>query len=234
MFTPSYYRDFIEGMLVGLFLTGISYFLGYYLNWFSDDVNYSNLTFEATCVLLNFSCVYLATRQSIMQWPIGIAASMLIGILCLQQNLLASFFLQSVFFVAAQILGWFVWWRGNGPGERDNLHVSNLSFPHIISAIIFVPIIWYGAKTVTEYYGGNLAGFDGAILVFSVIAQWFMNFKKLECWIMWIAVNVISIYVFSTSGLYLLAFQYMLFLGNAFYGLYQWFNSWKFYRAHIS
>lgn len=80
-------------------------------------------------------------------------------------------------------------------------------------------------QSINAYFGGVQPIADTAILTLSVLAQFLLTYKKIESWYLWIAVNILAIYVYITSGLYLIGLQYALFLLNAFYGLYTWRNS---------
>ena len=79
-----------------------------------------------------------------------------------------------------------------------------------------------GAKYLIEHFGGNLGTLDAGLLVGSVFAQFLLDRKRIETWFVWIAVNVVSIYVYFDSGLYLLGLQFIAFLINAVWGYMEW------------
>ncbi len=65
---------------------------------------------------------------------------------------------------------------------------------------------------------------DAALAVFSVIAQYFMSKKVIQCWYIWITVDIVSIWVYGGSGLYITAGLYFIFLCMCIRGLYEWKN----------
>ena len=65
------------------------------------------------------------------------------------------------------------------------------------------------------------------VLAGTLLAQFLLDNKKLENWIVWAVVNVFAIYTYATSGLPLVAFQYVFFLANTAYGYVSWRRSWR-------
>ena len=74
---------------------------------------------------------------------------------------------------------------------------------------------------------GALAWTDSVVLAGTLLAQFLLDNKKLENWIVWAVVNVFAIYTYATSGLPLVAFQYVFFLANTAYGYVSWRRSWR-------
>ena len=54
------------------------------------------------------------------------------------------------------------------------------------------------------------------------VVQWLLNQRKLESWIFWISVDLVSIPVYAYKQLYLIALLYGVFLGLAILGYRQW------------
>ena len=73
--------------------------------------------------------------------------------------------------------------------------------------------------------GGTFAAVDSVILVGSILAQFLLDNKKVETWIVWFAVNVVAIWLYLTSGLAIAGLQYVLFLVTAVLGLRQWWRA---------
>jgi nicotinamide mononucleotide transporter len=76
--------------------------------------------------------------------------------------------------------------------------------------------------------GGTFAAADSVILVGSVLAQFLLDNKKVETWIVWFAVDVVAIWLYVTTGLAIAGLQYVLFLASAVLGFWQW---WLALRA---
>lgn len=75
---------------------------------------------------------------------------------------------------------------------------------------------------VIDSFDGQMARSDTVILIGSMLAQFLLDNKKLENWIVWAVVNVVAIYVYAQAELYLAAAQIVLFLLNTVYGYWCW------------
>jgi nicotinamide mononucleotide transporter len=69
---------------------------------------------------------------------------------------------------------------------------------------------------------GSIPLLDALITALSLTAQWLLNQRKLESWIFWISVDLVSIPVYAYKQLYLIALLYGVFLGLAILGYRQW------------
>jgi len=70
-----------------------------------------------------------------------------------------------------------------------------------------------------------MAWTDSLILAGTILAQFLLDNKKLENWAIWAIVNVLAIYTYLSTGLILVAFQYVFFLLNTVYGFVLWKGS---------
>ena len=70
---------------------------------------------------------------------------------------------------------------------------------------------------------GSIPVFDALITALSLVAQWLLNRRKLENWIFWIGVDLISVPVYAFKELYLIAGLYAVFLLLCVRG----YRSWK-------
>jgi nicotinamide mononucleotide transporter PnuC len=111
------FKDILEGLGVGVFLTGITYYIGSIMGWIGG---YSIL--EVSGVLFNYACVWLVVRQKIANWPLGIIAVVLLGWLFFNIQLYASMALHIIYFLPIQIWGWYNWLYGGE--EKTELKVS--------------------------------------------------------------------------------------------------------------
>ena len=60
------------------------------------------------------------------------------------------------------------------------------------------------------------------IAVMSIVASLLCARLKLENWILWILVNIMSIAMYAMRGIMLVSVQYIIFLAIAIYGFIQW------------
>lgn len=215
-YSPIVIYELITSLAVGLVLATVSYMVGVYY-----DPGYQISNLEVIGVVLNYSCVILTARQNIWCWPTGILAVIFLGILFWQLDLYASMALSILYFLPVQFWGWYNWLYGGK--DMTTLPVTRLTGMQRVTFIFAIGFAaWIVTSLINGTFGGAFNGYDTAILTISIMAQFLLTFKKLESWVLWIIVNLLSIYVYTSSGAYVLGIQYLFFLFNAFYGLHQW------------
>lgn len=212
--TPT--RDISESVAIGVTLTFISYVVGIALGWISSaTLNW----LEVFAVFTSYSCTYLCVKERRINYPIGAISSAAYAILFIQSGLLASAILNA-YLVPTLIYGWIRWRRDNN--TRPVTHVSIKMLP-IYLAVAFTG--YAGAALLSQQFGGAMAWTDSLILAGTILAQFLLDNKKLENWGVWALVNIFAIYTYATSGLPLVAFQYIFFLANTLYGYIIWKRS---------
>lgn len=208
---PSLTRHIIESVAVAIVLTGISYLVAALAGWITE-INW----LEFAAVFTSYSCTYLGVKQRRINYAVAVVTTSLYCVLFYQWGLLGSMVTQ-LYLLPTVIIGWFWWGKDSDP--RPVLWATGktrLLFGGIAAVVLA------GALTLTYLLGGSVPPLDLAILALTIFAQLLMDRKKLDSWIVWAAVNIVAIYVYFTSGLYLAAFQYVFFLLNTVYGFQQW------------
>lgn len=176
---------------------------------------------ETASVYFSFACTWLCTRQVRFNYVLGVISTTLLVITFAQAGLYGSMAL-NLYLVPTVIYGWFIWGKDTNPRKVEHVKPKNMIF-----YLIFTALTWAGAFGVITFFGGNMVALDGWLLVGTVLAQYLLDRKKVETWIIWVLVNIVSVYVYFESGLYLLAGQFVLFLANAVFAWFQWRKSMK-------
>lgn len=201
------------GIVIAVVLTGLSYLVADWMGW--ADLAAINLL-EAFAVFTSYVCTWLCVHQTRWNYPIGVVTTLAYSILYWQFGLfsLAIFNMYLVFSLA------YGWWRwGN---DEDTRLVTRVPLKNYwLYGVLAIGI--YGLLYLINTLMGNSMGLiDVLLAIGSGVAQFLLDNKKLENWILWILVNIVSIWLFFTTGLFIVAFQYVFFLLNAFYGYYEW------------
>ena len=177
-------------------------------------------TVEIVAAVLGAIGVYLSVRQNIWSWPIGIAGVTLYVIVFYRARLYAQMGLQVVYIVIS-FYGWYMWLYG-GPG-RTTLPVTRAKRHHwIILAILGIAGAWVTGTLLGRHTDASLPDLDSAVTSTSLVAQWMMTRKLLECWIVWVAVDLVYIGMFIHQQLYPTAVLYVVFTVLAAWGYVQW------------
>ena len=66
---------------------------------------------------------------------------------------------------------------------------------------------------------------DALTTVMSFVAMYLMARRRTECWVYWIAVNIVSVWLYWASGVRFISIQYVVLLGMAAYGMANWLRT---------
>ncbi len=118
------------------------------------------------------------------------------------------------------IYGWFRWGK-----DEVTRPVTWTSLQWWSASIFITLVIWFIVNMVATSFHATMAMWDSLILVASILAQFLLDNKKLENWVVWGVVNVLAIYVYGEQHLYAVTIQYGLFLLNTIVGFMAWHRS---------
>jgi nicotinamide mononucleotide transporter len=167
--------------------------------------------------------VWLSVRQNILSWPTAIVNVILYVIVFYQAKLYADMGLQVVYAVLS-VYGWYEWMYG-GEG-RTELHVTRTG-PGLAALLALIALSGSAllGTLLRHATDAALPYMDSFLSSTSLVAQWMMTRKKLENWLVWVAVDVLYVGMFVFKGLYLTAGLYLVFLGLALKGYVDWRRS---------
>lgn len=161
--------------------------------------------------------VFLAARNNIHTWWLGIIGCALFALLFYQVQLYAEVMLM-LFFIATNVIGWYQWGRASGIKQVSSTPLPRLAGYGALALLVTV-LYGYMLHRLTDAYAPFV---DSAILMFSVIAQFLLMNRKLETWWFWLIVNTLAVPLYLSRELQLTALVYTGFWFNAWYGLYLW------------
>ncbi|WP_324072541.1 MAG: nicotinamide riboside transporter PnuC [Erythrobacter sp.] len=175
---------------------------------------------EIIAVALGIANVGLLVRRSIWNYPFGMAMVALYFVIFREARLYGEAGLQ-VFFFVVQGWGWWLWARAGGLARM--VSVSWMGWPARIGGLVLVAGSSLGIGwAMARYTDAALPYADAAIAGASVVAQVLLAMRRTENWALWIAIDVLSIWVYINRALYLTAGLYVVFLGLAIAGLMAW------------
>jgi nicotinamide mononucleotide transporter len=168
-------------------------------------------------------CVYLVTRESIWNWPLGIITAGFYVAVFARAGLYSDSGLQGVYLVLSAY-GWWHWLRG---GSADaGVVVTHVPARELVPLALAGVGLWLLHWAVTSQIpGATLPLLDAALTSTSLVAQYLMTRKYVEHWILWITVDVLYIGLFFTRELRLTALLYAVYLALAILGYVQWKRS---------
>ncbi len=176
--------------------------------------------FEITGVIFGFISVYFAARESVWSWPTGIISVVVYTVFYFQITLYASMYLQ-FFFFASCIYGWYEWMFG---GEnKTKLKITKISSRHAwILFLLFVILSFAFGYIFDGYSDDHIPYMDALVTSLSVVAQWMLNKKIIENWLVWIVADAAYAAVHLYMENYPSAFLYIGYLFFATAGYILW------------
>jgi len=172
-------------------------------------------------------CVYLAIKHNMWTWFFGALGVILFGYLFLQFGLYSDAGLQILFYLPMQVVGFIMWRRAASKAENKSVV---LSLTLVQFALIGIGIL--GAAGLNGYLiatyttGASFPYIDALTTWMSIAAQLLMIAKYRESWIIWVAMDVIAIFVYYAKGLVVVSGLYVLFLVLATMGGIAWYRDY--------
>ena len=175
--------------------------------------------FEIVAAAFGIVSVFLSTRQIVWSWPTSLVNVTMYTVIFAQQKLYGLMAIQ-VFFAVVSIYGWYEWLFGGA--AKTELKVSRTG-PRLGTALLIIGLCgWLALYLVLRATNDASPFIDAFFFAVSLVAQWMMARKLLECWPIWVAINCISVPFFLLRANYATAAQYAVFLVLAFMGWRQW------------
>ena len=169
---------------------------------------------------LGFIQILLLIRRSVWNFPVAMAMVTCIGIVLAEAKLYAEAGLQ-VFFFAVNAWGWFVWSRAKGADEAVSVGwMGNGARTGWLAATAALSVTL--GLLLARFTDAALPMADSAVAGMSVAAQFLLTFRRIENWVLWIVVDVVSIALYVARDLPLLALLYTAFLVLSVVGLREW------------
>lgn len=165
-------------------------------------------------------CVWLVARQNPWNWPIGILNNLAFLVLFATSGLYADSGLQVVY-VALALYGWWAWLRGGA--EHTPLPVSRTTREQwwwLLATGVAGTLLL--AWALTAFSNSTVPWADAVTTVLSLLATWGQTRKKVECWWLWIAADVIYVPLYAYKDLWLTAILYVGFIALCVLGLLNW------------
>ncbi len=175
----------------------------------------ANITFAISVLLCNY--------RRWENYPIGIIGTILFFFVFWQVKLYGLAITQ-IWLTGVQAYGWWFWLYG----KKGSPPPITRAWPGWMAwSFVFVGAVTLLTASISSHFGGAMALPDAGIFALTVVAQFYLDRKKLENWIVWLLINTISIPLFWLQGLYLTALIYAGFWVNAIVAFFMWLKAYK-------
>jgi len=175
---------------------------------------------ETLATITGILCVFLQTREDARAWPFGLIAVCLLSYIFFKGKLYSSALL-NIIFIGLNLFGWWNWSRKDK--EENVVKITNLlpSEIGIWTVITLAGTLAWGYFMASNTDAAYVYG-DAFAIIASLVASYLLAQKKIENWLLWIIINVISIAIYYLQGLYQPAFLYTVYLGLGIKGFIDW------------
>ena len=204
---------------------------------------------EAFGTVFGLLCIWFASQEKTINYLFGLLNVTLFAVIFFQIQLYGLLLLQ-LFFFCANIYGWYAWTRPNDQGETLEVRwlskqklIGTASICVVAIALLTIYIdpfflaLAHIAVDILNTFGMNLADpvlapdafpfWDATMTVLSVVAQILMTRKYVENWVLWVVINIISVGIYATQGVYAMSVQYAILLFIAANGTREWARTAK-------
>ncbi len=172
-------------------------------------------------------CVWLAVRQHVLTWPIGLLNNVFFFALFLEARLYADMALQAVFFS----LGCYGWWWWLARRGRPTRPISRMQRWEWVGVAVAIPLATAVLREVLIVAHGAAPLLDALTTAISLGGQYLLGRKRLENWALWILADLIYVPLYLSRGLQLTAVLYAIFLAMCVVGLRDWWRAFDAERA---
>ncbi len=207
-----------------------------------------NVSLELIAAVFGVLSVFYAKKENILVFPTGIISTGIYVYLLSRWNLYGDLII-NIYYTLMSIYGWYMW---NKTVDDTSEHISITksktidklkAFGIFAFTSVFVIFVYryYNVMpnnlgfadsfdyAVSKIFSGSLSEFrkstpflDTFTTGAAFAGMWLMANKKIENWIFWIAVNIVSVPLYFVKGYGFTGIQYTIFLTLAFMGYGEW------------
>ena len=179
------------------------------------------LVLQIAGVVLGLLYLWLEYRADIRLWIVGLIMPLVHGALYYKAGLYADCSMQA-YYVLAGLYGWIVW--HNAP--RRKAAADRIGHTPLRQAAGLIAV--YTAAHTGIYF--LLVGFTNSTVPFwdamttagSIVAMWMLSRKYVEQWLVWLAVDLVTVGLYLYKGIPLTAGLYALYSALAVAGYLRW------------
>ena len=180
----------------------------------------TNLFIEALAVLFAVTYLLLAVKQDVKCWFAAIISSTLYFFIMYKAGLYMEAWLQ-IFYIVMAFYGIQQWTVTNNNQSKFIVRSWRWNTHFWVIAIIIILAIITGLL-LEKFTNAALPFLDGLTTWGAIITTYMVAKRLLENWIYWFVIDMISIYLFLSRGLFLTAILFCIYLVIIFFGYRSW------------
>lgn len=179
---------------------------------------------EITAVATGVLSIFLASRQNIFTFILGIANAALFTVFYAEQHLYSASALHAIY-ILINVYGIFKW-SGiiKKEEKKKELPVTRMPIMEIVVLLVAVLVsgLLLGLLVPEVLPKVNFPIIDATTTTASVVAQILMTRKKIETWWAWIIIDIVNGALYVVMGLWMNAALHMVYIGIAISAIVAW------------
>ena len=179
------------------------------------------LTLQIIGVALGLLYLYFEYKANIWLWVIGLIMPIVHGTLYFRQGIYADFSME-LYYILAGIYGLIAWRRGDkkSKSELKISYTPRVAWVAIVGVYVLLHATIY--MLLVTFTDSNVPFWDSLTTSLSVVAYWLLSRKYVEQWLVWLAVDVITVGLYIYKDIPLTAGLYALYSALAIAGYMRW------------
>ena len=189
------------------------------------------LILQIAGVLLGLLYLWLEYRADIRLWIVGLVMPLVHGALYFKAGLYADCSMQ-VYYVLAGLYGWAVWQSARRRAARSDtpeapkkasaaiVHTPLRQVPALVGVYLAAHAVLY--LLLVRFTNSTVPFWDAGTTAASIVAMWMLSRKQVEQWLVWLAVDVVTVGLYFYKGIPLTAGLYALYSLLAVAGYLRW------------
>jgi nicotinamide mononucleotide transporter len=219
--------------------------MGIWKNWTKFEISWL-FTFTVVNIYLFFAwsdsliglvssisgmlCVVLVAKGKIANYYFGIVQTLTYAYIAYGYGLYGEVMLNALFYFPIQFIGIYLWKKNKTDQvvKGEDVKVKSLTKTGWLYTVLSILILTAAYGFFLKYLGGKFVWNDAATNVLSIAAQILMLKRFAEQWLLWIAVNVLSITLWLSALIsqggndFSMLVMWSAFLVNSIYGYVNW------------
>ncbi len=181
------------------------------------------LILQVVGVVLGLIYLWLEYKANIWLWVVGLIMPIVHGTLYFRAGLYADFSMQ-LYYILAGVYGLIVWRRG-AKQTKDKGALKITSTPTTVwVAVAGMYAILHGAiyLFLCNFTDSTVPFWDSLTTALCIVAYWMLSRKYVEQWLVWLAVDVITVGLYIYKDIPITAGLYALYSTMAVAGYVRW------------
>lgn len=178
------------------------------------------LILQIVGVALGLLYLWLEYHADIRLWVVGLIMPLVHGTLYYNSGLYADASMQ-IYYILAGLYGWLVW--HNAPHKKTALKITHTP-RRIVPALLGVYAAAHASLylLLTHFTDSTVPFWDAMTTALCIVAMWMLSRKYAEQWLVWLAVDVITVCLYFYKGIPITAGLYTLYSALAVVGYLRW------------